>query len=259
MVGPFIFFDHMGPVDFEIGNGMDVRPHPHIGLSTLTYLFEGEALHRDTLGYEQLIKPGAVNWMTAGSGVAHSERSSSEARSVPQRLHGIQTWIALPKHLEELKATFFHHDQKEIPELSYKGSQVRVLAGTYERLTSPVCVHSPITYLEVKLAKGESFEFQREKHELAVYCVSEILSAGDKKVGEGALGVFQTGMAFKLKAEEASKFLILGGEVFPEQRHIWWNFVSSSKERIEKAKLEWQQQMFGTVKGEHEFIPLPEK
>ena len=259
MLGPFIFFDHMGPVDFEIGNGMDVRPHPHIGLSTLTYLFEGEAVHRDTLGVEQVIAPGDVNWMTAGSGVAHSERSSRESRMVQQRLHGIQTWIALPKELEELKASFFHHNKKDIPEISHKGQAIRVIAGNFENINSPVSTHSPLTYLDIKLAKNETFEMQKENQELGVYCVSGILAVGEKVIGEGALGIFHKSDKVQVLAKESARFLILGGEVFPEQRHIWWNFVSSSKERIELAKDQWKKQKFGMINGESEFIPLPEK
>lgn len=257
MVGPFIFFDHMGPVDFEIGNGMDVRPHPHIGLSTLTYLFEGEIIHRDTLGVEQAIRPGAVNWMTAGSGVAHSERSSQEARSVQQRIHGIQIWIALPREKEELSPSFFHHSEKEIPEISHQGSGVRVIAGDFEKVKSPVEVHSPLTYLDIRLPQGKHFDFQRDEHDLALYCAVGSLKVGESVLQEGALATVQKGKNIRVMALTDSRFLLLGGEAFPESRHIWWNFVSSSKERIEKAKKDWTEKNFGQIKGEHEFIPLP--
>ncbi|HVJ64865.1 MAG TPA: pirin family protein [Bdellovibrionota bacterium] len=259
MVGPFIFFDHMGPVDFEIGNGLDVRPHPHIGLSTLTYLFEGEIVHRDTLGVEQKIQSGAVNWMTAGSGVAHSERSPQDSRSVVQRLHGIQTWIALPKEQEEVAPSFFHHGEKEIPETSQGGTAVRVVAGDFGDITSPVETSSELTYLDLRMPRGEFFQLEKPSHELALYCVNGRIAVGDQVLREGALGVFHAGETVRFRAEEASRAILVGGLPLGERKHIWWNFVSSSKERIERAKEDWREQNFGRVRGEHEHIPLPER
>jgi redox-sensitive bicupin YhaK (pirin superfamily) len=256
-VGPFVFFDHMGPVDFEIGNGIDVRPHPHIGLSTLTYLFEGAIVHRDTLGVEMEIRPGAVNWMTAGSGVAHSERSSQDARTRPQRLHGLQLWVALPKALEETKASFNHYPASEIPEFSLQGCVVRVVVGDLEGHVSNVRASSPITYLDLDLAARGHFEMFRPEHELAVYVVSGALEVEGTRLGEGSLGVFQSGSKVLLRALEKSRAVILGGEPLAEPRHIWWNFVSSSRDRIERAKEDWVRGAFGSIRGETEFIPLP--
>lgn len=257
-IGPFVFFDEMGPVDFKIGQGMDVRPHPHIGLSTLTYLFQGEIVHKDTLGVEQIIAPGAVNWMTAGSGVAHSERSAQEKRAHPQRLHGLQIWIALPKDQEEVTATFHHHSAKEIPELSIDGNQVRVVAGDVLGQRSPVRAYSPLVYLDVKLQRGKKFRMPMMGFELGVYVVSGSVQLGSKIVRTGSLGVFSNAEILELTTTENSQIMILGGKVFPEERHIWWNFVSSSKDRIERAKKDWREQNFGKIKGETELIPLPE-
>lgn len=257
MVGPFIFFDHMGPAEIEIGNGMDVRPHPHIGLSTLTYLYEGEIVHRDTLGFEQNIRSGEVNWMTAGRGVAHSERSSQEARSMKQKIHGIQIWIALPKEFEEVAPSFHHHSYKDIPELSVDGSQVRIIAGSFEGLKSPVSVYSDLTYLDVRMKSSQKFEFHKPDHDLAIYCSDGVISLGDQKLVAGQLGILEKGHDVDIQALGESKVLVFGGQPFPEPRHIWWNFVSTSKERIEQAKLEWTQQQYGAVKGETEYLPLP--
>lgn len=256
MVGPFVFFDHMGPVDLKVDQGMDVRPHPHIGLSTLTYLFEGEVLHRDTLGFEQVIRPGAVNWMTAGRGIAHSERSAAN-RSTPRRLHGIQTWLALPVAHEEVAPSFHHHGETSIPEFSIQGSRVRVIAGEVEGQRSPVQVYSPTTYFEVLLEKNAEFQFARAGHELAVYAVNGNALIGDQKISEGQLAVLKQDGLLRLKATAPARLLVLGGEPLPEPRHIWWNFVSSRKERIEAAKRDWLNQNFGAIKGESEFIPLP--
>lgn len=255
-VGPFVFFDHMGPVDLRIDQGMDVRPHPHIGLSTLTYLFEGEIVHRDTLGFEQVIRPGAVNWMTAGRGIAHSERSASN-RASHRRLHGIQTWLALPIENEELPPSFHHHPESTIPEISQQGVRVRVIAGEFAGQHSPVRVYSSTTYLEILLPQNASFEFAAQNHELAIYVVSGRVSVEDQVLNEGQLGVLKIGSDLKFTALESARVLVLGGEPLPEPRHIWWNFVSSRKDRIEKAKQDWLAQNFGTIRGETEFIPLP--
>lgn len=256
-VGPFVFFDHMGPVDLQIGHGMDVRPHPHIGLSTLTYLFEGEVVHRDTLGFEQTIQPGAVNWMTAGRGIAHSERSARDARSTFRRLHGIQMWLALPKEHEEVAPSFHHHSAGTIPEISVQGAKVRVIAGEYTGEKSPVSVYSPTTYFEVSLDKGANFSFSRPGHELAVYVAIGHVVGGSQRLNEGELAVVKATSEIQLRAELPSRVLVLGGQALPEPRHIWWNFVSSSKERIEQAKKDWTEQKFGQIRGETEFIPLP--
>jgi redox-sensitive bicupin YhaK (pirin superfamily) len=258
-VGPFVFFDHMGPVDFKVGNGLDVRPHPHIGLSTLTYLFEGSITHRDTLGVEMEIRPGAVNWMTAGSGVAHSERSPQQARVNPQRLHGLQLWVALPKEKEDVAPSFDHYAAKDIPEFRLQGCTVRVVVGHLERNASPVRASSPMIYLDLDLAAGGSFETERPNDELAVYVVSGCVVIDGTSVPEGSLGVLKSGAQVRLKASEKSRVVVIGGEPLAEPRHIWWNFVSSSKQRIERAKEDWRSGRFGRIRGETEFIPLPER
>ncbi len=258
MVGPFIFFDHMGPVDFEIGNGLDVRSHPHIGLSTLTYLFEGEIVHRDTLGVEQKITAGAVNWMTAGSGVAHSERSPEESRAIEQKLHGIQTWIALPKEKEEIAASFFHHAKNEIPEVEHRGTVVRIVAGNFNSINSPVATSSELTYLDLQMPSDNRFQLEKKNHELALYCVSGLVRAGGKQIHPGELGVFAEGATILISAESASQVIVVGGVPLAEKKHIWWNFVSSSKDRIEQAKEDWRNQNFGKVRGETNYLPLPD-
>jgi redox-sensitive bicupin YhaK (pirin superfamily) len=258
MVGPFIFMDHMGPVELEIGHGMDVRPHPHIGLSTLTYLYEGSAFHRDTLGAEQEITPGAVNWMTAGRGIAHSERSTPESRKQRQRLHGIQTWIALPTESEEVAPAFNHYSANSIPEISEQGSICRVIAGLQAGVKSPVSVYSELTYLDLQIPMNQRFIVDQPTHELAVYVAIGSVLIGDHPLGVGQLAVLTSGTSLMIQAQQDARVLVMGGLPFPETRHIWWNFVSSSKERIEKAKQDWREQAFGTIKGETEFIPLPE-
>lgn len=257
-VGPFVFFDHMGPVDFKLGNGLDVRPHPHIGLSTLTYLFEGSIVHRDTLGVEMEIRPGAVNWMTAGSGVAHSERSPEDARANPARLHGLQLWVALPKEKEEVKASFEHYAAKDIPEFKLQGCVVRVVVGDLEKNTSPVRPSSPMIYLDLDLAVDGTFETDRPGDELAVYVVTGSVDVDGVRIQAGSLGIFKKGTRVLLKALEKTRAVILGGEALPEPRHMWWNFVSSSKGRIEIAKQDWRDGRFGSIRGETEFIPLPD-
>jgi redox-sensitive bicupin YhaK (pirin superfamily) len=258
MVGPFIFFDHMGPVELAIHHGMDVRPHPHIGLSTLTYLFEGEIIHKDTLGVDQAIRPGAVNWMTAGSGVAHSERSSQLARQKPQNVHGLQIWIALPKEKEEISATFHHHEEKSIPVIREQESTVKVIAGGYNKEISPVGIHSDLIYLNISLYKGKIFLFPSNTMELAVYVVDGNIEIGDQVLPAGSMAVVEMNKDIKIHPLTDASIMILGGKPFEEPRHIWWNFVSSSKERIERAKQDWKNNLFGSIKGEVEFIPLPE-
>lgn len=263
MVGPFIFFDHMGPVDMQIGHGLDVRPHPHIGLSTLTYLFDGEILHRDTLGVEQPIRPGAVNWMTAGRGVAHSERTPQALRAHTHRLHGIQTWIALPLDHEDTAPSFHHHAENEIPETHVNGSTIRVVAGEFQSFKSPVPVFSPVTYLDLQMAQGAHFEWQ-SPHELALYCVQGSLLADGRTLQPGELAVFSNSSSsspssgrIHFQAQSETRALLLGGTPFSEPRHIWWNFVSSSQDKIEQAKARWKERAFGEIRGETEFIPLP--
>jgi redox-sensitive bicupin YhaK (pirin superfamily) len=258
MVGPFIFLDHMGPVALPAGQGVDVLPHPHVGLATVTYLFEGETLHRDSLGSEQLITPGAVNWMTAGRGIVHSERTSAASRLAGPRLHGLQLWVALPLADEETNPSFQHTPAADIPELSVHGTKVRVMAGTAFGVTSPVKVCSDLYYVEAELAPGADVPVPDEYSGRAVYVVSGALSCDGTRYGDGTMLVLQEHARPNLKAAEASRVVALGGAELDGDRHIWWNFVSSSIDRIERAKTEWRQHRFPLIPGdEHEFVPLP--
>jgi redox-sensitive bicupin YhaK (pirin superfamily) len=256
MVGPFVFLDHMGPAVFPPGHGIAVRPHPHIGLATITYLFEGEIMHRDSLGYRQLIQAGAVNLMTAGRGIVHSERASDDL-AVTSRLHGIQSWIALPLDLEEMEPTFVHYPANSLPELLVDGCRVRVIMGSAYGLQSPVLAYSPTLYVAATLPGGASLELLDEAKERAVYVVSGSVTIGSATYGEGTLAVLREGATVPLQAESESQVIVVGGApVGP--RHIWWNFVSSSEARIELAKRDWAEMRMGTVPGDDEFIPLPE-
>jgi redox-sensitive bicupin YhaK (pirin superfamily) len=255
-LGPFVFFDEMGPADFAAGHGIDVRPHPHIGLATVTYLFAGGLTHRDSLGTVIDIAPGAVNWMTAGSGVAHSERSPEAMRAAGHHMHGIQSWVALPvAHAEDAPA-FVRHPADSLPVVTLPGARLTIIAGTMFGATSPVRFPHPIIYAELHLEAGASLDLPAAWGERGVYPVS-----GDGRIGAGALtlgalAVVGDGPA-TLTADTALHAMILGGAPFPEQRHIEWNFVSHSPERIAQAKADWTAGRFPTVPGETEFIPLP--
>ncbi len=257
MVGPFVFLDHMGPAVFPPGKGIAVRPHPHIGLATITYLFEGEIMHRDSLGYAQLIQQGAVNLMTAGRGIVHSERASDDI-AVTSHLHGIQSWIALPLDMEEMEPSFIHYPAASLPELEIGGATVRVIMGSAYGARSPVATYSPTLYLEVSLDRGADLALPDDASERAAYVVEGSVTVAERTYGEGTMAVARTGADVRLRASEPSRVMIVGGEpVGP--RHIWWNFVSSSKERIEEAKRDWTAGRFGKVPGDDEFIPLPER
>jgi redox-sensitive bicupin YhaK (pirin superfamily) len=260
MVGPFIFFDEMGPEILTAGKALDVAPHPHIGLATVTYLFKGEILHRDGLGTEQLILPGEVNWMTAGSGIAHSERTPQEIRNTGSELFGIQTWVALPLHDEETAPTFFHHGGGELPLFEAEGKTARVIVGSLYGERSPVETFSEMLYADVSFTSGAKLPIDAEHEERAVYVVEgkvEFLPNG---------GIFNAGQLAILKPKReiivscvsaSARIMLFGGEPMSEKRHIWWNFVSSSKERIEQAKEDWKDMRFAPVPDETEFIPLP--
>jgi redox-sensitive bicupin YhaK (pirin superfamily) len=257
MVGPFIFVDHFGPVQLAQGNGLDVRPHPHINLATVTYLFEGEILHRDSLGSEQLIRPGAVNWMTAGRGIVHSERSPSEARAAGPRLHGLQLWVALPTAHEEDEPAFHHHAAENIPELSVGDVQVRVVAGTAYGVTSPVAVHSPLFYVEARMPAGATLPLPDDHKQRAVYVVDGVVSCGAELRTTGTMLVLREGAAATVEAKTPALIMLLGGAPLDGERYIDWNFVSSSRDRIDRAKQLWRQRAFPLVPGdETEFIPL---
>lgn len=259
MVGPFIFFDHMGPVQFAPGEGIDVRPHPHIGLATLTYLVSGSIMHRDTLGSAERIVPGAVNWMTAGRGIAHSERTDGSARASGQVMQGIQSWVALPRADEETAPGFHHYAAESLPMLSEAGLEARLIAGEVFGLSSPVRTFSSLFYLDAELGAGATMPLPADYPERAVYLLEgEVEIAGEAFTAVRLL-VFRPGDPISLRARSGARLLALGGEPMEGPRHIWWNFVSSSKERIEQAKADWKSGHFGRIPGdEQEFIPLPE-
>lgn len=258
MVGPFIFLDHMGPAQFAAGHGIDVRPHPHIGLSTVTYLFDGEIHHRDTLGYDLTIRPGAVNWMTAGRGIAHSERTTAADHSRPHPLHGIQSWIALPTSHEQVAPSFQHHTAESLPRFTLPGAELTLIAGRAYSHEAPATTHSPLFYLEVKLEPGHRLRLPQEYRERALYVVEGQLRIGDQVIEPLHMPVFTAGETIEVEAVMPTRLMLLGGDPFEETRYIWWNFVASSQEAIEQAKLDWEAGRFGTIPGDdQEFIPLP--
>jgi redox-sensitive bicupin YhaK (pirin superfamily) len=256
MVGSFIFFDHMGPAEFPPGQGIQVRPHPHIGISTVTYLFEGEIMHRDNLGFVQPIQCGAVNLMTAGSGIVHSERAGDDLDEA-SRLHGIQSWMALPDGEEERDAAFQHYPAADIPQTRVGEVSLRVIIGEAYGHTSPVHAYSSTLYLECVMPAGSELALPDQYEEIGAYVVSGSVTIDGEAYGEGVMAVGGAGNAMTLTADEESLVMIIGGEPLGE-RHIYWNFVSSSKERIEQAKSDWRERRFGDIPGEHEFIPLPD-
>ncbi|MCW8086865.1 pirin family protein [Sabulicella glaciei] len=260
MVGPFIFLDQMGPGEFLSGKGLDVRPHPHIGLSTLTYLYEGEILHRDTLGVRQPIRPGEVNWMTAGRGIAHSERTDEAQRGQVNRLFGIQSWVALPKDAEETAPAFAHHGAEALPFVEDGGMTLRLVAGEGWGLRSPVAVSSPLFYADVVLAPSAAVPLPDGHEERAAYLVRGMVSVSGQEWEAGRLLVFRAGDRLSLHAgSEGARLLLLGGAAMDGPRFLFWNFVSSSRDRIEQAKRDWTEGRFGAVADdEKEFIPLPE-
>jgi hypothetical protein len=258
MVGPFIFFDQWGPITVQAGQGQDVRPHPHIGLSTVTWLFDGKMYHRDSLGSEQQIAPGELNWMTAGKGIVHSERTPALERARTRTVFGIQSWVALPKAHEETKPTFEHVATSALPFITDHGREVRVVAGSIYGASSPVKTHSDLFYADVKLVAGTRLPLPVEHEERGIYVAEGSLEIAGQVYGVNQLLVFRPGDAITITAHSDARFMMLGGEPMDGPRHIWWNFVSSSKERIEAAKEDWKRARFAIVPGdEKEFIPLP--
>lgn len=257
-IGPFIFFDRMGPNTFGVGEGIDVRPHPHIGLATVTYLFEGEIMHRDSLGYEQPIRPGDVNWMTAGRGIVHSERTREEIRNSENNMFGIQSWVALPKDAEESEPSFHHHPGDTLPETEIEGVELRLIAGSAYGMESPVETASPMFYLDAQIHAGGSLEVTDAHQERAVYVVSGDLSVGAETYGANDMLVLAEDADVTLTSRNGARVMLLGGAPIDGERHIWWNFVSSSRERIEQAKEDWKAGRFDMIEGDDEFIPLPE-
>jgi redox-sensitive bicupin YhaK (pirin superfamily) len=255
MVGPFIFFDHMGPAEFPPGEGVQVRPHPHIGLSTVTYLFEGEIMHRDSLGHVQPIRAGAVNLMTAGRGIVHSERAGEDLNTT-SRLHGIQSWIALPLEDEECAPDFTHYPAGDLPEFERQGVSIRVIMGSAFGRESPVKQFAPTLYLECRMPAGTTLDLPADYDELGAYLVSGELRVDDRILGDGLMAVARSGAGLQLEAVKDSHLMIVGGASLGK-RHIWWNFVASSRQRIERAKDDWREGRFEAVPGDDEFIPLP--
>ncbi len=260
LVGPFIFFDQMGPAEFLTGQGIDVRPHPHIGLATVTYLFSGEILHRDSLGSLQAIRPGELNWMTAGRGIVHSERTAPEIRASGQEMFGMQAWVALPKASEEIAPAFVHHGLDDQPVVEGEGVTARIIAGSFAGKSALVDTASPLFYVDVSMAAGARLTLPAEHEDRAAYVVSGGIELDGQSYQGGQLLVFRPGAPLDLKAEGATRVMLLGGEPLEGPRHIWWNFVSSDPERIEQAKADWRAGRFDAVPGDsEEFIPLPEK
>lgn len=267
MVGPFIFFDHMGPAVFPPNKGIDVRPHPHIGLATVTYLFDGEIVHRDNLGIEQAIRPGDVNWMTAGRGIVHSERTGDAERARESRLHGIQTWLALPKNDEHTAPSFAHHPAKDLPEFQQGDATLRLIAGSAFGYTAPAKVFSPLFYLDVQLPRGGQMTLPPEHEERAAYVAIGAVKIDGASIPSGKMAILATGSEVTLEAIEDSRIMLCGGAPMDGPRHMWWNLVASDKDLIEQAKADWvtsgekgwSDTVFTLPPGEHEFIPLPEK
>jgi len=259
-LGAFTFLDHMGPATFAPGEGIDVRPHPHIGLATVTFLYEGEILHRDSLGYEQPIRPGEINWMTAGRGIVHSERTPAALRRAGARVHGLQLWVALPAALEEIEPSFRHHASGDLPEIDVGGARLRVLVGSVFGVSSPVESASPLIFVDVRLDGQASLAVPDGATERGVYVAEGRVQVGDQVLEPGTLAVLQPGVEASLRAEDGARVAILGGEPLAEPRFLWWNFVSSRPERIDRAAADWRERRFPRVPGDEvEFTPLPER
>ncbi|MDC8012413.1 pirin family protein [Tahibacter soli] len=258
-VGPFVFFDHFGPIDLGAGTKTDVRPHPHIGLATVTYLFDGALVHRDSIGSLQEIRPGDVNWMTAGSGIVHSERGTDDAHAHGQRMHGLQTWVALPREHEEIEPSFRHYPGATLPRTSGEGARMHVLVGTAFGATSPVEVLMPTLYVAIELDAGASVTVEADYAERAIYAVDAEVSIDGEPLKPTQLAVLTPGSAATVRATSPARVMLVGGAALDGPRFMWWNFVSSSRERIEQAKDDWRAQRIGQVPGETEFIPLPDK
>lgn len=257
-VGAFVFLDHMGPATFRAGEGMDVLPHPHIGLATVTYLFEGSIMHRDSLGSVQEISPGDVNLMTAGRGIVHSERSSEESRARDRCIHGLQLWVALPKEDEEMAPAFSHTPKSALPELGGEGWHGRLIAGDLFGETSPVATINRYFFADLRFDAGVSVIFAPEYDEAAIYVIEGELDIDGAAVDAGTLAVLKKRPSVTLTSMKDTVFVVLGGDELPEPRFMHWNFVSTSKKSIERAKDDWREQRFDSVPGDNSFIPLPE-
>lgn len=260
LVGPFIFFDRMGPATFKPGDALDVRPHPHIGLSTVTYLYDGTIRHRDSLGTTMVIEPGDINLMTAGRGIVHSERSPEELRSGSRRISGLQTWLALPDAKEEIAPAFENTMAARMGIVEDARAHARVLIGSFHGATSPVSQYSDTLYVDITLAPGGAIEIPAEAEERAIYIVDGAVDIAGDSFAPDKLLVFRPGDRIAVTSERGASFMLFGGAALGSKRYIWWNFVSSSRERIEQAKEEWRSRRFDIVPGdEEEFVPLPER
>lgn len=258
LVGPFIFLDHMGPTELAPGVGIDVRPHPHIGLATVTFLFDGAIVHRDSLGSHRTIRPGDVNWMLAGCGIVHSERSDAQDRRLGAHVHGMQSWVALPLEQEESAPSFEHHPASALPRLTRPGVTLEVIAGHAFGARAPVTVLSPTLYVHARLDAGATLVVEAEHAERAVYVVDGELACDGRTFAPGTLLVLRPGMDVPVDARSPARLMLIGGDRLAGERHIYWNFVSSSKERIERAKDDWQSDRFPKVPGDElERVPLP--
>lgn len=259
MIGPFIYIDHMGPVTLSEDENMDIGPHPHIGLSTLTYLLEGEIMHRDSIGTEMIIKPGAVNWMTSGKGIVHSERTPDSLRGHQKKLHGLQIWVALPKHLEHINPSFQHIENSELPTWIEDSVHFKLIAGKIKGHESPLAVHSPLFLLEIESSERKKIAIGDDLYgEVGIYILEGAIIAEGEKFGPKQLLVTLNHSICEFEIEPYSKIFIFGGEPFPEERIIYWNFVATTNEDIEKAKENWKLQRFDAINGETEYVPLPE-
>jgi redox-sensitive bicupin YhaK (pirin superfamily) len=265
MVGPFIFFDQAGPAEFLTGQGIDVRPHPHIGLGTVTYLYQGDFHHRDSIGSDQIIRPGALNWMVAGRGVTHSERTSAEARKGPNSLFGIQTWIALPETHEDMAPTFEHHGKDNLPEIRDQGIEARLILGRAYGQTAPATLYSDTFYLDVTLAARARFPLPDDHEDRGLYITQGSVRIAGQEFAAGQMMVFRPGDQITVQAgDQGARLMALGGETFNGPRYIWWNFVASSRDRIDEAKRQWQARRWGEglfdlpIDDRAEYIPLPE-
>lgn len=259
-VGPFVFFDYFGPVNFPPGKGIDVRPHPHIGLATITYLFDGSQVHRDSLGNEQVILPGDVNWMTAGRGIAHSERTGADARAKGHRMHGIQSWVGLPRANEGDEPSFQHVAKADLPALNRDGVAMRLVVGNAYGLTSPVKAPMDIFYLDATLEPGAVLALPEEHEERGLMVVDGAIEAEGASHRDGAMLLFDRDERVEISAREHARVMLLGGAPLDGERHVWWNFVASSRERIDQASADWKAGRFAKIPGDDiEFIPLPEQ
>ncbi len=256
MVGPFIFFDHLGPATFAAGHGIDVRPHPHIGLATVTYLFGGSLEHRDSLGNVIEIRPGDVNWMTAGRGITHSERTPHTRRAAAHDIHGIQSWVALPDGAEDVDPAFAHHSAAALPQIRVGQALLTLIAGQGFGLRSPVASPWPTLYADAQLSPGSTLELPVEHAERALYVVEGAVDMGDTRLSVGQMGILEP-VTIRVQAVGSTRVMLLGGGRFPTPRQLFWNFVASSSARIEEAKSRWKNRQFPAVPGESEFIPLP--